>query len=162
MKNLLFCIALLLLAFPTFAQNDQWNATASTGEIDESSRGIYDYAGARLRFLGDNIGTIVARYPVVNTNNLIQEPSWDTLRVTYMDDNAFARLNVKLVAVDECSGEEVTLCETQPDDTYGDTVCAVCEFDPAINFMTNAYYIEAELYRVSEFAHVELVMLSLQ
>lgn len=161
MKKLLLCASLLLLAFPVLAQNDQWNVTGSTGEIDESSRGIYAYTGARLKFLDDNIGTIIARYPVVNTNSLTQEPLWDTLRVTYMDDNAFARLAVKLVAVDECSGEEVTLCELEPDDTYGDTTCAVCEFDPSINFMTNSYYIEAQLDRASEFAHVELVMLSL-
>lgn len=160
MKKLLLC-ACLLLALPLFAQNDQWNSTASTGEIDESSRGIYAYTGARLKFLDDNIGTIIARYPVVNTNSLQQEPPWDTLRVTYMDDNAFARLEVKLIAVDECSGEEVTLCDLQPDDTFGDTTCAVCEFDPAINFMTNSYYVEAQLDRASEFAHVELVMLSL-
>jgi len=161
MKKLLLCSLLLLLAFPVLAQNDQWNSTASSGEIDESALGIYDYTGARLRFLGDNTGTIIARYPVVNTNSLIQEPLWDTLRVTYMDDNAFARLEAKLVAVDECSGEEVTLCELEADDTFGDTTCAVCEFDPAINFTTNSYYIEAELNRASEFAHVELVMLSL-
>lgn len=162
MKNLLLCVCLVLLTIPVFAQNDQWNTTASTGEIDESSRGIYDYAGARLKFLGDNTGTIISRYPVVNTNSLMQEPLWDTLRVTYMDDNAFARLEAKLVAVDECSGEEVTLCELEPEGTFGDTTCAICEFDPAINFMTNSYYIEVELNRVSEFANVELVMLSLQ
>jgi len=161
MKKLLLAIALFLLAFPVLAQNDQWNTTGSTGEIDESSLGIYDYSGARLKFQGDNIGTIVARYAVVNTNSLIQEPLWDTMRVTYMDDNAFARLEAKLIAVDECSGEEVTLCDLEPGDTSGDTTCAICEFDPAINFMTNSYYIEVQLDRVSEFAHVELVMLSL-
>ncbi|HEV7768728.1 MAG TPA: hypothetical protein VGQ76_27295, partial [Thermoanaerobaculia bacterium] len=101
MKKLLLC-ALILLALPVAAQNDmEWNSVASAGEVDESALGLYAYSGARLKFEGTNVGSIVARYPVVNTNALMEEPSWDTLRLTYLDTNAFAWVTAKLVAVDE-------------------------------------------------------------
>jgi hypothetical protein len=162
MKKLLLCASLILLALPAAAQNDmEWNSVASAGEVDESALGIYAYSGARLKFEGTSIGTIVARYPVVNTNALVEEPSWDTLRLTYLDTNAFAGLTAKLVAVDECSGEEVPLCEFEAADSYGDTTCDVCTFEPVMNFATNAYYVEVALNRSTEFANVELVMLSL-
>jgi hypothetical protein len=163
MKKLLVCAALALLAIPAAAQSSmQWNTPASTGEIDESSLGIYDYSGARLQFPAGLDGTIVVRYPVVNTNSFIQEPLWATLRMTYLDNNAFAWVTAKLVAVDECSGTEQTMCEIFGEDTGETPGCAICEFDPPLDFSNNAYYIEAQVNRATEFADVALIMLSLQ
>lgn len=152
----------MLLALPAAAQMDmEWNITASAGEVDESALGIYDYSGARLQFQPGASGQIVARYPVTNTNSFIREPFWDTLRITYLDNNAFAYITAKLVSVDECSGEEVTLCEIFGEDTGETSSCAVCNFEDPMDFGIYSYYVQAEVNRSTEFADVALVMISL-
>jgi hypothetical protein len=139
----------------------EWNVVASTGEIDESSLTLYDFSGARLKFSGTNTGTIVARYPVTNTNSFVREPLWDTLRMTYIDNNAFSWVTAKLVAVEECTGEEVTICDLFGEDTDENPTCAVCEFDPVIDFGNYSYYVETQVNRSTEFTDPALIMLSL-
>jgi len=160
MKKTLLCLALLLLALPAAAQGS-WNIVGSGGEVDESSQLSYRLSGARLEFQTNATGQIVARYPVKNTMSFFPEPNWDIFRITYQDLGVFSQVTARLIAVEECSGEEELLCQIQSSDTGAGASCSFCIFPPDINFNTHAYYVEAELDRTEAFSDVALIMMSL-
>jgi hypothetical protein len=159
MKKLL-CLALVLCALPAAAQGS-WNIVGSSGEIDESSQLQYAFSGGRLEFATNATGTLIARYPIKNTMSFFPEPNWDIFRITYHDLNALGQVTTRLIAVEECSGEEELLCQIQAGDTGTATACTFCLFPPDIDFNTHSYYIEAELERTDPLGEVALVMMSL-
>jgi hypothetical protein len=160
MKHWWSCLVLLLLALPAAAQF-RWNIVGSAAEVDQSALLSYRYSGARLEFQPATTGRMVARYPVKNTSSLFPEPNWDVFRMTYQDSDGFGSITARLIAVEECSGEEETLCELESSDTGAENGCSICIFPDDINFQTHAYFIEAELDRSEAFSDVALIMMSL-
>lgn len=160
MKKLWLCLVLLLLALPAAAQY-QWNIVGSAAEVDQSALLSYRYSGARLEFQPVTTGQMVARYPVKNTSNLFPEPNWDIFRMTYQDSDGFGSITARLIAVEECSGEEEQLCQIESSDTGSGTSCSFCLFPDDINFQTHAYFIETTLERSEPFTDVALIMMSL-
>jgi len=160
MKNRWLSLCLFLFAFPAAASQMDWSMVGSCGEIDESSVTLYEQSGARLQFKSGQTGTITVRYPVTaygNTNGL--QPPWDVLRLTAIDDSASGSVTVKLISVDECSGDEEQLCSVSGG---GNTPsCAVCIFAPEIDFQLFSYYIEGTLTRSSTSANEALITVSL-
>lgn len=160
MKNPLLCLALLLFALPAAAQGS-WNIIGAAGEVDEGSQLQYAFTGARLEFATNATGTLVARYPIKNTMALFPEPNWDIFRITYQDLGSLGQVTTRLIAVEECTGQEELLCEIQAGDTGSNPACTFCLFPPDIDFNTHSYYIEAELDRSSALTDLALVMMSL-
>ena len=160
MKNtslyLSLCLGLVLLALPASAQMD-WSIVGSGGLVDESSTSLYQYTGAKIEFKTGQTGTITVRYPVTaygNANGL--QPPWDTLRLTGMDDSASGSVTVKLISVDECSGEEEELCSLNASGS-----CSICLFPPDIDFTTYSYYLEGTLTRSSTTANEWITIISM-
>lgn len=161
MKKPLLCLALLLLlALPAAAQGS-WNIVGSAGEVDESSQLQFAYSGARLEFGVNATGTLVARYPVKNPMSFFPEPNWDIFRITYHDSGNTGSVTTRLIAVEECTGQEETLCQIEAGNTGNSNACTFCIFPPDINFNTHSYYIEAELDRSDIFTDLALIMMSL-
>lgn len=161
MKKLFIPLALLLFTLPAAAQM-RWNIVGSAGELDESSLLSFAYSGARLQFYPGGFGTIVARYPVKNTSSFIPEPNWDIFRITALA-GANSSLNARLIAVEQCTGNEELLCEIQITGAGQSPApgCTMCIFPPDINFNTHAYYIETDLNRDTAFTDVALITMSL-
>ncbi len=161
MKHRWLFLSLCLFALPALASNMDWSMIGSGGEIDESCLTLYDASGARLAFKAGQTGTITVRYPVTaygNTNGL--QPPWDVLRITYIDSNSSGSVSAKLIAVDECSGEEETLCTVTPGGSTTPS-CATCIFPPDIDFQLFSYYVEGTLTRSSTAGDPTLITVSL-
>ena len=159
MKRSLLVLTLICFTLPAAAMD--WSIVGAGGEIDESCLTLYEYTGARLHFKAGQTGTILVRYPVTaygNANGL--QPLWDVLRMTFIDDSALGSVSVKLIAVDECSGEEETLCNLSPAGQATPS-CAICVFPPDIDFEVFSYYIEGTLARSSTSANPALISVSL-
>ena len=155
MKNLLLSLCLALLALPAFAASD-WNMVGSAGEIDESCLTLYDYSGARLRFKSTSTGTIVARYPVTNTNGADPTPNWSILLLNSM----YSTVTAKLMAVAECDATEEQMCSvTGTSNNFPG--CTTCIFGPEIDFRTHSYYIEVTLTRSTTTPDPTVIMISL-
>ena len=160
-RQWLLCVCLFLFALPIAASDMDWSMIGSGGEIDESCLTLYEYSGARLQFKSGQTGTITVRYPVNaygNANGL--QPPWDILRLTAVDDSSFGSVTAKLIQVDECSGEEETLC-TVSGGGAPNPGCAFCIFPPDIDFEVFSYYVEGTLTRTSTSANEALVIVSL-
>jgi hypothetical protein len=160
MKNRWLWLCLFLFAFPLAASNMDWSMIGAGGAIDESSLTLFEHTGARVQFKSGQTGTITVRYPVTaygNTNGL--QPPWDVLRLTAIDDSASGSVTAKLIAVDECSGEEEQLCSVSGGGTTPS--CSICIFPPDIDFQFFSYYIEGTLVRTSTSANEALVTVSL-
>jgi hypothetical protein len=159
MKKLLLCVFLVVFALPAAAQMD-WSIIGAGGLIDEASLTLYEHSGARVQFKSGQTGTITVRFPVTaygNANGL--QPPWDILKLTAIDDSASASVNVKLISVDECSGEEEQLCSLSGGGSTPS--CSICIFPPDIDFTVFSYYIEGTLTRSSTSANAAIVSVSL-
>ena len=159
MKRSLLVLTLIVCALPAAAMD--WSIIGAGGEIDESCLTLYEYTGARLHFKAGQTGTIVVRYPVTaygNANGL--QPLWDTQRMTFIDSSTSGSVSVKLISVDECSGEEETLCTLSPAGQSTPS-CSVCVFPPDIDFEVFSYYIEGTLARTTTSADPTLISVSL-
>lgn len=155
---LVLCLALITL--PAAAQMD-WSMVGSGGEIDESCLSLYEYTGARLHFKSGQTGTITVRYPVTaygNANSL--QPPWDQLTLTHIDSSANGSVSAKLIAVDECSGEEEELCSVNGAGGASPT-CTFCLFPPDIDFQVYSYYVEGTVTRSTTSADPTLIIVSL-
>lgn len=160
MKRWWLCLSLLVLALPAVASDMDWSMIGSAGKVDEDSLTLYECSGARIKFKSTATGTITVRYPVTaygNANSL--QPLWDILRLTAVDNSASGSVTAKLIAVDECSGEEETLCTVSGGGSSPG--CAICIFPPDIDFELFSYYVEGTLTRTSTSADEQLVIVSL-
>ena len=156
MKKVWLSLCLVLLALPASAQMD-WSIVGSGGVVDESSTSLYQFTGATIEFKAGQTGTITVRYPITaygNANGL--QPPWDTLKLTGIDDSASGSVTVKLISVDECSGEEEELCSVNASGT-----CSICLFPPNIDFTVYSYYLEGTLTRSSTSANESITIISL-
>ncbi len=160
MKRSLLVLCVFALTLPAAASTMDWSMIGSGGAIDESCLTVYEFIGARLQFKTGQTGSIIARYPVTaygNANSL--QPLWDVLRLTAIDDSTSGSVTVELISVDECSGEEETLCTVSGGGATPS--CAICVFAPNIDFETFSYYVKATLTRTSTSANEALVSVSL-
>jgi hypothetical protein len=140
---------LFLAALPLAAQTGTWTAVGSTGVVDESAAAIYAFGTTNLTFLGNNTGTIVARYNVTNTwgGGALDTPPWSILQMGYLDTNAATSVRADLFRVDPCSGVQTLLCTMTSTDASAPT-CKVCTFAPgSINFAASVYYAQVTLTR---------------
>jgi hypothetical protein len=145
-------VALLAAPVASFAQGyGVWTSVGSSGAtIDESDLRLYAVDGENLFFAPNKVGTINARYNVVNTSNPFgtQMPEWTILELGYTDASTLGSVTAYLWKVTPCTGERVLLCRVTSLDNG--TGCNYCQFDRySFNFLTNVYYVGVEVRRSS-------------
>src|SRR5262245_35933147 len=148
-RSLLTVVAVLgiLSPFSVFAQSGWTSACSAGATIDETSTGLYQVNGAALFFRAGRVGTVIARYDVVNTAvPSVPVPPWTTLELGYIDPIG-GNVNATLFKVDLCTGKTTTIC-TVRSGVSSTGACAVCTF-PAftLNFLTNVYFVQVSVTR---------------
>ncbi|HYH46253.1 MAG TPA: hypothetical protein VEG34_11260 [Thermoanaerobaculia bacterium] len=145
LRSFLFGAALALC--PLAAQADHWTAVASTGAMDESAAGIFQFNGPSLSYLGGGASLlpIVARYNVTNTSGT-ELPAWNTLELGYLDLNATGAVQARLIQVRPCNGAQQVLCTVVSADNTAAT-CRSCTFANQVDFANFLYYVEVTLTR---------------
>ena len=145
-------LALLALPLPLLAQvNPVWTAVASTGTIDEANftpAVNFVFGSTNLGFLGNNTGTIVARYNVTNIAGPVN-PAWNHLELGAIDTSGAAgnQVTATLYQVNPCTGVQVALCVATSITTGAAGVCTDCNFINVINFTQFLYYVEVRISR---------------
>lgn len=127
-----------------------WTAVGSTGVVDESSLNDYAFTGSRFGFrTGSTSIRVSARYNVTNTydnNANANQPGWTTLEFGSIAPPTTSTA-ARLVEVDPCTGEEVTVCGNSNLGQDG-PICLVCFFSSTrIDFTSKLYYIEVNVAR---------------
>jgi hypothetical protein len=145
-----FAVAFLFLAaLPLAAQTGTWTAVGSTGVMDESAAGIFQFGTTNLTYNGaGSLNPIIARYNVTNTfgGAASDTPPWQFLEMGYLDTNPQVAVQATLFRVDPCTGAQIPLCTVVSSDA-ATSVCKRCQFTAGVNFATNLYYVQVVLTR---------------
>jgi hypothetical protein len=144
-----FLLVAALTVCPLAAQTGAWTAVASTGTMDESATGLFQFNGPMLSYLPASPSTapVVARYNVTNTSGL-DKPAWSLLELGYLDLNAGGAVQARLIQVRPCNGAQQVLCTVVSGDSTAAT-CRRCEFTDQIDFSSFLYYVEVTLTRLT-------------
>ncbi len=142
-----FLLGVALTVCPLAAQTGAWTAVASTGTMDESATGLFQFNGPILSYLpaSPSVAPLVARYNVTNTSGL-DKPAWTTLELGYLDLNAASGVQARLIQVTPCNGAQQVLCTVVSSDSPSAT-CKRCEFSTQVDFTSFLYYVEVTLTR---------------
>lgn len=144
-------LALLLLPLSLSAQNGTWTAVASSGDIDETSLGLFAVQGPLLFHAPGAVGNVVARYNVTNTfgGGVSDFPGWNTLELGYFDAAAGTQVTATLFQVNPCTGASVIVCVVTSVDNAA-PACATCMFGGgAFNFGNFLYFVEVTVQRAA-------------
>jgi hypothetical protein len=142
------CLAVaLLILYSLAARADHWTAVASTGAVDESAAGIFQFSGQSFSHLAGSGSTlpVVARYNVTNTTGT-ETPAWTTLELGYTDANANNQVVARLIQVSPCTNTQQVLCTVTSSDSTVPT-CKTCQFSVPINFTNFLYFVEVTVSR---------------
>src|SRR5689334_14216923 len=122
-------LATPVATFAQFALEGVWTSVCSVGAVDEADQGLYQVTGAQLFFGASKVGSIIARYNIVNTSNSsgTQQPAWNTFELGYTDTGA-GSITAFLYEVDPCTGAQETICSFTPGNTVAGGACATCSF----------------------------------
>ena len=167
MKNIVLLAALFLIAIPAAAQNTwDWSSPGSLGVVDAGtwSLGLYSLSGTTFAPKPTAIATVVARYPVTNTNGSSDSltPGWTTLQMSYRDNSSTAGSVVAILyEVEKCTATQTQLCSITSSDGDGSTTCSTCEFAGGLDFANNAYYVEVTVTKTDVPADPALYQLAI-
>jgi hypothetical protein len=148
-RSLLTLAAVFAILSPISAlAQSGWTSPCSAGAtIDETSTGVYQVNGSALLFRAGRIGTVTARYDVMNTAvPSVPVTPWATLELGYMDTVGGA-VTATLFQVDPCTGKTTTICTAV---SLASTAprCVVCTFAPGtMNYLTNLYFVQVNITR---------------
>jgi hypothetical protein len=143
-------LSMLLSAVPAFAQMD-WNAVGSTGDIDETSAGLFDVNGPQLAFRPAAVGVLVARYQVTNTYGagITKMPPWNTMLMAYNDNGAGATVRARLFRLHTCERQPQLICEVRSADNGVCGPCQIAAFALPIDFNNYVYYVEVDMTKAA-------------
>src|SRR5689334_14589623 len=147
-------LATPVATFAQFALEGVWTSVCSVGAVDEADQGLYQVTGAQLFFGASKVGSIIARYNIVNTSNSsgTQQPAWNTFELGYTDTGA-GSITAFLYEVDPCTGAQETICTFTPPNSAAGGSCATCQFpNNTFDFESNLYFIALVLNRTSSTA----------
>jgi hypothetical protein len=148
-RSLLTLITILAIAAPitAFAQSG-WTSPCSAGAtIDEAATALYQVNNSALFFRAGRIGTVTARYDVVNTAvPSVPVTPWTTLELGYLDPTG-GNVTATLFRVDPCTGKTTTICSVTSVPSPAPN-CVVCTFGGGtLNFITNLYFVQVNVTR---------------
>lgn len=129
---------------------ESWSAAGSSGVLDESATAVARLNNPALNHKPGSVGTIVARYPIIDvfTDPANPTPKW--LGVGYTDSGANSQVLIRLYQENYITGV-LTLLQTWDSNVFTQsnqyqfrwlTNCSL-----NLNFFDNNYYIEATISR---------------
>src|SRR5262245_2432016 len=113
-----YIAALAFAGMFSAAQAGEWTCVGSTFTPDESSPAVAagnqltDMSLGRLQFLGNNMGTIVARCNITNPNDAGANPGWGHLEITHNDPDGMGnntQVLVQLMEVNKFTGNTAVI-----------------------------------------------------
>jgi hypothetical protein len=150
MKKLLLitatAAAVFASAITSHAQVSPWTSPCSAGAtIDEGSRNLYATFSNYLTFRTGQVGTVQARYDVVNAS-ASTNPPWGFIQLDCIDSLPGDSVSATLFQYTPCIAELKTICTITSNDS-GEQ-CPVCQFDPAtFVFINNVYWVTVNITR---------------
>ncbi|HVR37448.1 MAG TPA: hypothetical protein VMU84_00005, partial [Thermoanaerobaculia bacterium] len=135
-----------------------WSMPGSTGIVAPAGAFKLTFTGPTLKFNSFSTGDIVSRYRVTNVygSGTSKTPPWTTLTGAFLDNSANGSVTVKLIEVDQCTGDETTICTISSSDNAA-IQCQTCSYSSStFDFSTNTYYVEVTLSRSATSAGEEL------
>jgi hypothetical protein len=151
-RSAVLAASLTLLTAAAGSAQSPWTAVGSTGAVDEASLGLFATNLTNLSYAAASTSTtsIVARYNVTNTDEtggpFPGAPPWSTLEIGYVEPGALGSITARLMNVDLCTGQIVSLCSVTSDDG---TSCKRCTFTTPFDFVNKLYWVEVTLARSS-------------
>ena len=146
--TLIALLAAPVASFAQFATEGVWTSVCSVGVIDEADVGLYQFDQSNLSFASGAIGSIIARYNVVNTSNAFgsQQPAWNTFELGYTDIGAGA-ISAFLYEVEPCTGARTTICAFTTVNNPA-PACQTCQFpNNTFDFENHLYFVALVLSR---------------
>src|SRR5688572_21204624 len=142
-RHLMLVAAALFLFMAVPASAQLWNSAGSTGIVDESALGLFEFAGPTLKFKTGQVGTITARYPI---HSDVTNPGWGSMWIAY----AGPGVTVKLIEVGDCAPTETVVTTFNNPNAPDANICEGHIYGPFTwNFAQRSYYIEVTLTRAT-------------
>jgi hypothetical protein len=139
---------------------EYFGAPGSVGVLDESSHKLARMDGAALSFRRGAVGSILARYPLVDIFVDPTQPTPRFLGMGYVDPGPTTRVVIKLIGVRIFDGESTEIMRLDSDMISSPSASyqfnAICDASLELDFPSNTYYLEATISRAVDTAEVGL------